>query len=407
MSRTCSTQSLRLTSILAKGSNSAHNSTPIRQRYQEGSISRVKRAKGPDVWIFRWRERQADSSLKQRKVILGDVERFPRLSDAKQAAEDLRADINRGPQVTEMNVRELWHHFRQNELDPNEDDRRSPVTIQVYKENMRGYVLPQWGDTPLSKVKAVEVERWLRSLPYAPATKCKFRNQLSCLFSHAIRWELYRGENPIRTVRQSSKRQSIPDILTLDEMRLIVGGLKDSRHRLAVLIAGTTALRRSEIRGLKWSDVDVEKRWLHLRRGIVRTVETKLKTEGSRRGVPLTDDLLATLNEWRQQSPAPTDHDWVLPSEFSKGPLWLDTVLQDYIQPLAKQSGITKKIGWHTFRRSVASLLAAKGENVKIVQELLRHSNTQMTMELYQQADADQKRQAQEHLRSLFLVKAS
>jgi hypothetical protein len=120
MTSTCSTQSLP----------QQPKSTKTRRRYQEGSISRVKRAKGPDVWIFRWRERQPDGSLKQKKTLLGDAERYPRLLDAKQAAEDLRADINRGPQVTEMNVRELWHHFWRNELEPNEIER-SPVTVQV------------------------------------------------------------------------------------------------------------------------------------------------------------------------------------------------------------------------------------------------------------------------------------
>ena len=82
----------------------------------------------------------------------------------------------------------------------------------------------------------------------------------------------------------------------------------------------------------------------------------------------------------------------------------MDMVLYDYVKPAAVQAGITKRIGWHTFRRSLAGLLAAKGENVKVVQELLRHSNPQITMELYEQADADQKRAAQEHVAPLFLV---
>jgi integrase len=278
------------------------------------------------------------------------------------------------------------------------------VTIEVYKQNFRGYISPRWGRTFLSEVKAVEVEKWLRSLSFAAATKAKFRNQLSCIFSHAIRWELYKGENPIRSVRQSSKRQTIPDILNLEEMRQLLARLDEPKHRIAVLIAAVTGLRRSEIRGLKWKDVDAEKRWLRLERGIVRTVETKLKTEGSRRGVPLPDDLIEALKEWRSQSPFPTDDDWLLPGATGRVPLWLNMVLYDYVKPAAVQAGITKRIGWHTFRRSLAGLLAAKGENVKVVQELLRHSNPQITMELYEQADADQKRAAQEHVAPLFLV---
>lgn len=57
-----------------------------------------------------------------------------------------------------------------------------------------------------------------------------------------------------------------------------------------------------------------------------------------------------------------------------------------------------------TFRRSLASILATKVEHVKVVQELLRHANASITMELYQQADADAKRTAQGHVGSLFVV---
>jgi integrase len=62
-------------------------------------------------------------------------------------------------------------------------------------------------------------------------------------------------------------------------------------------------------------------------------------------------------------------------------------------------------VGWHTFRRSLASLLATKGEKIKVVQELLRHANSSTTQDLYQQADVDAKRAAQEHTSELFLVK--
>ncbi len=87
-----------------------------------------------------------------------------------------------------------------------------------------------------------------------------------------------------------------------------------------------------------------------------------------------------------------------------KAPLWFDMLLQHYLRPAVKAAGITKDVGWHTFRRSLASLLAAKGENVKVVQELLRHANASTTQDLYQQADADQKRTAQGHTASLFVL---
>jgi integrase len=63
-----------------------------------------------------------------------------------------------------------------------------------------------------------------------------------------------------------------------------------------------------------------------------------------------------------------------------------------------------KHIGWHTFRRTFTTLLKAKGEDVKVVQELLRHATVKMTLEVYAQAVTPAKREAQ--LRVTGLLKA-
>jgi integrase len=69
--------------------------------------------------------------------------------------------------------------------------------------------------------------------------------------------------------------------------------------------------------------------------------------------------------------------------------------MQYHIQPAAQRIGITKRIGWHTFRRTYTTLLHANGEDVKVVQELLRHSSARITMDVYAQAMTGAKRQAQ------------
>jgi integrase len=65
------------------------------------------------------------------------------------------------------------------------------------------------------------------------------------------------------------------------------------------------------------------------------------------------------------------------------------------LQPTARRVGIAKKIGWHTFRRTYSSLLAATGDDVKVVQELMRHAKISTTMEVYAQASMEKKRAAQ------------
>ncbi len=61
----------------------------------------------------------------------------------------------------------------------------------------------------------------------------------------------------------------------------------------------------------------------------------------------------------------------------------------------ALRAGISKRIGWHTFRHSYATLLKANGEDVKTVQESLRHASSKISLDVYTQAVTSVKREAQ------------
>ena len=107
----------------------------------------------------------------------------------------------------------------------------------------------------------------------------------------------------------------------------------------------------------------------------------------------MAEDLL----RWRRQSPYPMPEDWVFasPTMAGKQPYWPDNLMKRYIKPVARTAGITKRIGWHTFRHSFGTLLKANGEDVKTVQELLRHANSRITLDVYTQAVTSNKRAAQ------------
>jgi integrase len=102
------------------------------------------------------------------------------------------------------------------------------------------------------------------------------------------------------------------------------------------------------------------------------------------------------LFTWRRQSEFPRPEDWVFASSSMQGkqPWWPDAMLQNYIQPAAKRLGITKRVGFHTFRHTYSTLLKANGEDVKTVQELLPHASSEITMDIYTQAVNPAKRHA-------------
>ena len=121
------------------------------------------------------------------------------------------------------------------------------------------------------------------------------------------------------------------------------------------------------------------------------------KTEASAKPVPIDSYMAEDLLRWRRQSIYASDDHYVFASETMKRklPYWPDNLMTRHIQSFAKAVGIHKKIGWHTFRHSFGTLLKANGEDVKIVQELLRHANSRITLDVYTQAGNSNKRAAQ------------
>jgi integrase len=203
-------------------------------------------------------------------------------------------------------------------------------------------------------------------------------------------------------VRQSAKRRQEPDVLTPEEVSALLAALPDYARTMAV-VAAVTGLRRGELVGLKWEDIDFEHGRIHIRRSLVDQVEGEPKTEASKRPIPLQPALAFALRTWMQRTSYSKASDWVFASPFHAGrtPYWPSTVLAKVIQPPALEAGITKRIGWHTFRRTTATWLLANGESIKTAQELMRHATPMMTLGTYAQAISEEKRAAQTRITSL------
>jgi site-specific recombinase XerD len=119
----------------------------------------------------------------------------------------------------------------------------------------------------------------------------------------------------------------------------------------------------------------------------------------------LEERVAADLWMWKETSQYRQADDWVFASPHAQGkyPFWPDAVLQKVIRPAALRAGIKKRIGWHTFRHTFSTLLIANGENVKVVQELMRHASSRCTLEVYSQAQIKAKRLAQQRLVQMIL----
>jgi len=373
----------------------------MRARYQKGSLKRIKRKSGYLVWIFRWRETDTDGKRRPKKIVVGPVSELPTEFDARRALQALRISVNldlseqaRPPR----NFRTLVDHYRQKELVRQNDERKAYSTKKGYESYLKNWIVPRWGEYMLARMEngiAVHVEEWLGTMKRSRGTKAKVRNIMSAVCTHAIRYG-WMATNPIRAVRQSAKRERIIDPLTAEELQRLFAEL-GPRERTLVLLDVPTGMRRGEVLATQWCDIDFGKKTLNVRKSIWQQHLGPVKTEESEKVMPLDDEMIADLLRWRSETPYAGDQDWIFASGRMKGrqPLWPEAIERNYIRPAAERAKITKHISWHVFRHTFSTLLAENDEDVKTVQSLMRHANSNLTMNIYTHAVSSKKRRAQ------------
>jgi len=392
----------------------------MQARYQNGCLTTITRKDGIERWQFRWRSRYPDGSLRPCKRTISPFTEYPLKSKKLlDVLLGLRMKINMDPstKLSPITIAALAEHYERIELAEPEDEEsgRAYSTRSRLKWLLHRWVIPRWGKLNINDIKPVAVEHWLKTLVkkdtqggerLARGSKAKIRNAMGALYNHAIRWE-FTDKNPITGpvkgsgVRVSSKRMRIPDILTIDEMQKLISAVR-LRERVLIFLDMVTGLRRGELAGLKWADIDFLNLQINVSRSVVEQHVGRCKTEVSQKPVPIDEYVAADLLEWYRHTPYHAPTDWVFATDSNragrkrgKQPLWLCKIMGYHIQPAAKKLSIEKRIGWHTFRRTYSTLLKDNGEDVKVVQELLRHSSTKMRLDVYAQALTPTKRAAQ------------
>jgi integrase len=300
------------------------------------------------------------------------------------------------------------------------------ATIDAYRQHLRLHIEPYLGNLKLSQLPAPMVREFEDKLsrgdmpagadpqPRSPAMVRKIRASLSSLLSDAqerglvsrnvvreLRRTRKRGKERQAEKRQKGRLKTGVDIPTREEIKAIVGAAK-GRWRPFFLTAIFTGLRASELRGLRWEDVDLDKRELHVRQRADRyNAFDKPKSYSGERTVPLTPIVLNTLREWKLACPE-GKHALVFPTGSGNVESHSNIVKRG-LEPTLIAAGITveeknadgeaikrgKYAGLHAFRHFYASWCINRRVDGglelpgKVVQERLGHSSITMTMDVY------------------------
>jgi integrase len=185
-----------------------------------------------------------------------------------------------------------------------------------------------------------------------------------------------------RHTRQKTVGEDIP---SKDEIRAMLAHAR-GRWRPLIVTAIFTGLRASELRGLRWADVDLDRAELEVRqRADEWGALGSPKSHAGKRTVPLAPVVVNTLREWKLACPkGPAG--LVFPNSRGR-PQALRTIHRDGLAPLQRAAGVTdggkSKYGMHAFRHAAASLFIEQGLSPKRIQALLGHSSIQMTFDTY------------------------
>jgi integrase len=282
-------------------------------------------------------------------------------------------------------------------------------TACSYLTSLNRYILPRWGDTLITDVKAGVVETWLKSLcrlpksdetatvqrlPLAPKTKGNIKSLMYRLIERAMLWELIPvARNPMELIeiRGVSKRSKKPFVMTVEQYLSVVGHLIEP-YKQMVQVAMCLGLRVNEVLALKWSDFDFESLTLKVVRGVVHGRISSVKTEYSEDELPLDSDFASLMLDWKNRCPA-SENGWVFPND--SGMLYhASPICQDYIRAAGRKAKLGKDIGWHSFRHAYRSFLDVAGAPVGVQQKLMRHAQVSTTMNTYGNAQMNSKRTA-------------
>lgn len=288
-------------------------------------------------------------------------------------------------------------------------------TYDSYEMLVRVHIKPILGNVPLGKLKPMDIQRFYAQKLAGPradgkkghlsATTIKrIHEVLRSAFGQALRWELV-AKSPLEAVTPPKADEQIPTVWTQEQCVSFLDGSRDHRLFAAFFLALTTGLRRGELLGLMWQDVNLEHRYLSVQRSLVRSggglIFQDVKTKSSRRLVALPGVTVAVLNEhWKRQM---EERNLYAEAYRDAGLVFctVDGAPQDpdnfrhVFDRLIGKAGVPR-IRIHDLRHTHATLLLAAGTHPKIVSERLGHAEIATTMNTYSHILPSMQRQAAE-----------
>lgn len=279
--------------------------------------------------------------------------------------------------------------------------RIRPTTWDSYEMNVRCHIKPAIGGIPLKQLLPSHLQKLYNDkLAGGRADGTGGLSPRSVRYLHAILHEALKqavreqliARNPADVVAPPRQQKKEIKPLTTEQVQHLLATMKEDRLYSAFLLELGTGLRRGELLGLRWQDVDLDKGIIRVQQSLVRTKKGVLfqapKTERSRRSIPLPENVVRELKRWKARQnqerlalgEAYQDNGLVFCREDGR---WLEpTYFSKCFDKLLEKAGLPH-VRFHDLRHTHATQLLQLGVHVKVVQERLGHSTVTMTLDTY------------------------
>lgn len=281
------------------------------------------------------------------------------------------------------------------------------TTLAAHRYLGERYIKQAIGDVKASRFHEEHVRLVYQKLVNAGLSTSTIKDTRTRLNAMATRAVMERKieRNPVPNVRPPKGKPARPHIiLTAEEIDKFLAAASADRLSALWALALNTGMRRGELCGLRWPQVDLEAGALLIDRQRTITMESEIvedtpKSEAGIREIPLPPVVVAALREWKARQAQERlrfgyrwkGDDHVFTSSW--GTTYHPQVLTKNLKAVARRAGI-RELPLHHLRHTYATVALRAQTDVRLVAAILGHSNTNLTMNLYQHTDMAMKRAA-------------
>ena len=326
----------------------------------------------------------------------------------KQAIEETQAlDVTKAGKYTVGEWMEVW-------FQDYAKIKVRPSSHQTYQGYIHNHIRPNIGDIPLEKLTSLDLQKFYKKLlTEGRVDRVEAKGQPKGLSAKTVRnihqilssaLKLAQEQrlilaNPAECCALPRVEHQEMKTLTTVQLTSFFREARESGVFELYYLELATGLRRGELLGLKWEDVDLQRGDLRVCRQISRingeVVEAPLKTKNAYRTLPLAEDTVSVLKEQRKKV---GNSPWVFPS-LNGGPISPDSVLH-MLHRVLKRAGLPK-VRFHDLRHTFATLALQNGVDVKTVSGMLGHFSAGFTLDTYAHITSAAQRQAAQTMGSV------